>query len=170
MPKKTAHSVESGYSTAVLIEELLTDLTTTAIFKEFLRTQNSTEYLSAWAFVGQMLNTDDPIVRMTQFSKFKKSYIIESAEQQIFLDYAVQQQLLGVKLPTDDILETAKAEIVASLEDGYVNMMMDPEWKRRIESGSPPKWARKRSFRKISRKESDEVLIQCVQDSQASNK
>jgi len=143
----------------ISIETILSDMVTTTIFKEFLRTQNCSEYLSAWSVVNKLIDMDR-IDRPMEFSKFKRSYIYDYADRQLFIEYPLRSQLEKAKLPDDAVLLELKEAIVSGLEDGYMRMISDPNWRKQLDSRTAPKWAKKRRFgRSLERRESDEVLM-----------
>lgn len=151
------------------LEEVLRDLISVAIFKEYLRSINASEYISAWASVNQMMRADH-IDRHPLLTRFKKTYVNENSSRQLFIDYDLRTELAQVKIPSDDVLSRLQNVVLTGLEDGYVNMMSDPAWKKRYEGRSPPHWTKRRKFKKLSRRESDELLIQCFHNTGGATK
>jgi len=146
------------------IEDVMADLSTAAIFKDFLRTIRSADYINGWAQLNRVMQIDDLISRIPHYSQFRWAYIREGAEHELHLDTDLRTQTMETKIPSNELLETLRNAIVNALMDGYIQMITNPEWRKRLKSGSPPRWAKRHTLGKVSRRDSDELLIQAFRE------
>ncbi len=125
-----------------------------------MKQHQSAEHLTAWLYVRRLAQKPR-LERAPDFHIFKQTYVIVNAPAQVFFDYDIREGLEKTKFPEDEQVKELSGLLLTGLEDGFINMMNDEQWKDQILRRTSPKWARRRliPFKKATLRESDELVM-----------
>lgn len=142
------------------ISDFMNNPVQAAVFKDFMRTLHSHDEVTAWVQVKHLLSLLEtrPVDLVAKYSTFKSKFIRIDSPSEINIDQELRDKLLLLKMPDKPTLEDLLVELTSNLISGYMNMCGNPEWNKRLVKAKPPSWLKRSRWRKVERRESDEIL------------